>query len=59
MPAARYVDMADAGTLTVGCATCCHVWAPEDQPSVAAAIRKYGTLCCAISHKVVVSGNGR
>jgi hypothetical protein len=37
----KVLAMADAGTLTVGCGTCRHVWAPEDQMSVAAEIRKY------------------
>jgi hypothetical protein len=37
----KVLAMADAGTLTVGCHKCTRVWLPDDQPSVAAAIRKY------------------
>jgi hypothetical protein len=38
---ARFLDLADGGTLTVGCYGCAHVWGTEDQASLAAEARAH------------------
>jgi hypothetical protein len=37
----KFLEMADAGTLTIGRPKCARVWAPENQPEIAARVRSY------------------